>query len=196
LAGGAASALQFTGSNLARQMDEDKQGLANTSLLKAGAAAIPQAALDIVGFKMLPVVRGIFGKAGIELSEEAAKEVATRGLLATAGQYALQTGKIMGAEGATEAGQQVLERLQAGLNIADADARQEYFDNFIGGAVLGGAFAIPGQAVEKYISRKPTGKEPEKDLNKIGKMHTKNKMSWILLQLTQPLIPLLILVKM
>lgn len=160
LAGGATSALQFTGTNLARQMDENKQTLGDTSLLKAGAAAVPQAALEIVGFKYLPLVRNIFSKAGMELSETAAEEVVKRGILANAGQYALNTGKIMGVEGATEAGQQFLERLQAGLTIADPAARQEYLESFVGGAVLGGAFAIPGQAIEKLVTKKPVT-EPE-----------------------------------
>lgn len=162
LTGGAASALQFTGTNLARQMDENKQALHDTSLLKAGAAAVPQAALDIVGFKAMPLVRGIFSKAGIELSEQAAEEAVKRGILAQAGNYAMQTGKVMGVEGATEAGQQFLERLQAGLNVADPAARQEYLESFVGGAALGGVFAVPGQVAEKLLAKKPETKEPEK----------------------------------
>ena len=164
LIGGGASALQFTGTNLARQMDENKQTLHDTSLLKAGAAAVPQAALDIVGFKAMPLVRGIFGKAGIELSEQAAEEVAKRGILAQAGKYALNTGKVMGVEGATEAGQQFFERLQAGLSIADPAARQEYLESFIGGAALGGVFAVPGQAIEKVMAKKPETKVPQKEI--------------------------------
>lgn len=156
LATGATSALQFTGSDLARQMEANQQSLADTSLLKAGAAAIPQAALDVVGLKMIPGVRQIFNKAGLELSEKAAEEVAKKNLLATAGSYAKATGKAAGAEGATEAAQQVLERLQAGLNIADEEARREYFESFVGGAVLGGAFAIPGKAFESMAAK---GKE-------------------------------------
>ena len=156
LATGATSALQFTGSDLARQMEANQQSLADTSLLKAGAAAIPQAALDVIGFKMIPGVRQIFNKAGLELSEQAAAEVAKKNLLATAGSYAKATGKAAGVEGATEAAQQVLERLQAGLNIADEEARREYFESFVGGAVLGGAFAIPGKAFERAAAK---GKE-------------------------------------
>lgn len=158
---GTASALQFTGTNLARQMDENNETLQDTSLRKAGAAAIPQAALDVVGFRMIPGIRRIFGKAGKEITEEAALEAAKRGILAKAGQYSLNTGKIMGVEGATEAGQQFLERLQAGLSVTDSAARDEYLQSFIGGAVLGGAFSIPGQAVEKVLDKRAARKQEQ-----------------------------------
>ena len=49
----AISALQFTGSNLQRQMEDNKK-LADTSLLSAGLTAIPQAALDQIGFRFIP----------------------------------------------------------------------------------------------------------------------------------------------
>ena len=154
LVAGAVSAVQFTGSNLSRDVAEG-QTLKEASLLKAGAASIPQAALDVVGLKMLPGIRQIFTKAGVEVSEKALEEVAKKGLLEQAGYYTLQTGKTMTGEGLTEAGQAVFERLQAGLNIADEDARKEYFENFVGGAILGGAFSVPGHAYEAIKGKKP-----------------------------------------
>jgi len=160
LAAGAIGAAQFTGSNLSRQVQEGKT-LEEASLLKAGAAAIPQAALDVFGMHMLPGIRGIFSQAGVKASDKALEEVAKKGILEQAGYYAKQTGKTMTAEGLNEAGQQFFERLQAGLNIADEDARKEYYDNFIGGAVLGGAFSVPGHAYEAIKARKPGEKPPE-----------------------------------
>ena len=160
LAAGAIGAAQFTGSNLSRQVQEGKT-LEEASLLKAGAAAIPQAALDVFGLHMLPGIRGIFSQAGVKASDKALEEVAKKGILEQAGYYAKQTGKTMTAEGLNEAGQQFFERLQAGLNIADEDARKEYYDNFIGGAVLGGAFSVPGHAYEAIKARKPGEKPPE-----------------------------------
>ena len=160
LAAGAIGAAQFTGSNLSRQVQEGKT-LEEASLLKAGAAAIPQAALDVFGMHMLPGIRGIFSQAGVKASDKALEEVAKKGILEQAGYYAKQTGKTMTAEGLNEAGQQFFERLQAGLNIADEDARKEYYDNFIGGAVLGGAFSVPGHAYEAIKARKPEEKPPE-----------------------------------
>jgi hypothetical protein len=71
-----------------------------------------------------------------------------QGIFRTVGQYVAGGAKISGIEGATEAGQQVFELLQAGLNIADKQARDEYFDSFIGGAALGAIvspFGVRGQ---------------------------------------------------
>jgi hypothetical protein len=140
---GLASAAQFTGSNLARQMDTGKK-LGETDIGAAAVAALPQAALDTISLRMIPGMGKLFEKAGLNISEEAAKNLAKEGLKKTVADYALSTGKTMGVEGLTEAGQQVFERMQAGLNITDPDARKEYFDNFIGGAVLGGILAPRG----------------------------------------------------
>jgi len=152
LTGAGISYGQFVGSNLGRQVDEGKS-LEEASLLKAGAAAIPQTALDVVGFKFIPGIRNIFAKAGLDVSKDIAEDVVKKSLLKTAGEYTLKTGKVMGVEGLTESGQQIFERLQAGLNLTDPQARKEYFENFIGGAVLGGALAIPGHAYEKVKTK-------------------------------------------
>lgn len=138
-AAGLASATQFLGSNLSRQLEE---GVAPEKLQvgKAAAAAVPQAALDVIGLKYVPGLRMLFGKAGIGLTDEAAKSIV--------GKYIVPAIKTAGVEGGTEAGQALFERLQAGLNITDPEARKEYFDNFLGGAVLGGALAVPGAALE------------------------------------------------
>ena len=161
-AAGLTSAVQFTGTNLARQLDEVKRtnpnaGLEQTDLGNAVAAAIPQTALDIVGMKAIPLVRGLFKSVGKEVTEQQAKNFAEQGFRRTLADYSLATGKAAGVEGATETGQQFLERLQAGLNIADADARKEYVESFIGGAVLGGALSPAG----RYIERRREAKTPE-----------------------------------
>jgi len=156
-AAGLASATQFTGSNLRRQMDTGKS-IGETDLGNAALAAVPQAALDTLSFRMMPAIRRLFGAAGKELSEEAAKQIASKSIKDAAADYALTTGKVMGVEGLTETGQQVLERLQAGLNIADPEARDEYFESFVGGAVLGGVLAPPG----RYLERKGITEEQEK----------------------------------
>lgn len=153
LTAGLVSATQFTGSNLARQTDNEKKTLAEASLLNAGAAAIPQALLDVTGLKYIPGIRRVFGEAGVKVADDVAENLVKKSILAKAGSVALQTGKTMGVEGATEAAQQLFERLQAGLSITDADARKEYYDNFIGGAVLGGALAGPGIGLENMIDK-------------------------------------------
>jgi len=142
------SALQFAGSNLSRQVDTGVS-LADTNLAAAAGTAIPQALLDSFALGLIPGVRKLAGVAGEKLTVEQAKAIAKQGLGKTLQDYALTTGKVMGAEGLTEAGQQVLERLQAGLKLDDEEARQEYFDSFLGGAVLGGVLAPAGRYVER-----------------------------------------------
>jgi hypothetical protein len=147
-AAGAASATQFTGSNLRRQMEEGK-ALGETELAPAFAAALPQAALDMVSFRMIPGIRQLFTTAGKEIAPAAAKRIAEQGVKEIAKDYTLATGRAMTAEGLTEAGQQVLERMQAGLSLTDEKARGEYLDSLIGGAVLGGALSPAGRYVER-----------------------------------------------
>lgn len=157
-AAGLTSAAQFTGSNLSRQIEEGKK-LGETDLAAASLAAVPQAALDMLSFKMMPGIRRIFAAAGKEIPEEVAKKIADQSTKEILKDYAVATGKAMGTEGLTEAGQQVLERLQAGLNITDQQARDEYFESFIGGAVLGGTLSPAG----RYIERSSTGAKEERE---------------------------------
>lgn len=147
-AAGAVSAAQFTGSNLSRQQQEGKT-LEGTDLQSAALAALPQAALDMVGLRMIPGIRGIFKAAGKEMSEEAAARLAQQTIRQKATDYAKATGKAMTAEGTTEAVQQVFERLQAGLKVGGPEATQEYMDSFIGGAVLGGVISPAGRYMER-----------------------------------------------
>lgn len=145
---GLASLGQFTGSNLARQMETGKT-LEETDLGAAAAAAVPQAALDVVSFRSIPLIRNLFKSVGKELTEAEAKAIAEQGFKRTAADYAMSGAKTATIEGATEAGQQFFERLQAGLSIDDKEARKEYVDNFIGGAVLGGAISPIGRFFER-----------------------------------------------
>jgi hypothetical protein len=138
-AAGAASAAQFTGSNLSRQLEEGVRPEA-LELGKAATAAVPQAALDVIGLRYIPGIRNLLGRAGMQVGEQEAKGIVNK--------YIVPAFKTAGVEGGTEAAQQVFERLQAGLAINDAEARKEYFDNFLGGAVLGGAISIPGTMLE------------------------------------------------
>jgi hypothetical protein len=147
-AAGLASGAQFTGTNLLRQMETGKS-IGETDLGNAAIAAVPQAAFDTLSLRMMPFIRNIFGQVGKDLTEEAALEVAKKTLKDGAADYALATGKTMGVEGLTETAQQALERLQAGLTMDDAEARDEYLQSFIGGAVLGGVLAPPGRYLER-----------------------------------------------
>lgn len=156
-----AGALQYTGTNIGRQMETGK-ALKDTDLVAAGAAAIPQAALDTLSLRMIPGIGRIFGAAGKTITPEMAKQIAEQGMLKTAGAFAVQGVKTAGIEGTTEVAQQFLERLQAGLDISDPAARDEYFESFIGGAVLGGTLSVPGTAYERSKT-KAEGRRLEKE---------------------------------
>ena len=160
IAGFAANVGQFTGTNLGRQVDEGKS-LNDANLATAAAAAVPQSILDIASDHMIPGVKNIFGRAGIKLGDKEAAAVAKqqlansipKGKIATAIEYGGKAAQTAAIEGLNEAGQQVFERLQAGLDLTDPQARQEYFDNFIGGAVLGGAISVPGHYYDKNVEQ-------------------------------------------
>lgn len=156
LSAGLASATQFTGTNIQRQLERGVEGK-DLEVAKAAAAAIPQAALDTLSLRMVPGLGRIFGKAGIEMTEAELNQVARHGIVSSVADKVKQYGpnmlKTAGTEGLTESAQQVLERAQAGLNIGDEEARKEYFDSFIGGALLGGTLAVPGTAIERGRAR-------------------------------------------
>jgi hypothetical protein len=152
LGAGLASTGQFTGSNLARQMDTGKS-LEETSLGSAVGAAVPQALIDTAAMALIPGIGKLFGSVGSKLTTEQAKAIASQTLGKTVLDYTAKTGITAGREGVTEATQQLLERLQAGLAIADPEARKEYVDSFVGGAVLGGAIAPVGRAFERSGAR-------------------------------------------
>jgi hypothetical protein len=132
LAGAAVPSLfQQFGGNVERQAAEQK---ARGEEIKidtgaAGAAAVPQAALDVAGTliplggRLVSKLTGIPEKALVGRSAAEATKLADERLLAT-----LAKGTAVGAlaEIPTEITQQMLERAQAGLSLSDADALKEY----------------------------------------------------------------------
>lgn len=163
-AAGVASAGQFTGSNISRQLEEGRSAK-DVNVTNAVLSAIPQAALDTVALRFIPGLRNILGAAGRELTEQQAAAIVRNGIVGTTADAVKKYGpavlKTSGVEGLTESAQQVLERAQAGLNITDEKAREEYFDSFIGGAVLGGTVAVPGRAIERGAAQKKYAAEAE-----------------------------------
>ena len=126
--GGAAipSLVSQFGGNIERQAKEG----APIDVGAAGAAAVPQAALDVAG-TFVPFGRTLVGKAlgaGVEKAlargaSEAAEKIAQESL-----KKALVKGTLIGgaAEIPTEIAQQMLERAQAGLSLTSQDALSEY----------------------------------------------------------------------
>lgn len=121
------SFLQQFGGNVVRQQ-EATPGQVNAG--NAALAAVPQAGLDAVG-TLVPLGKTVVGKLlGPQVEaflakggSQAAEKLARESLKAT-----LAKGTAVGvmAEVPTEVAQQMLERLQAGLSLTDADALDEY----------------------------------------------------------------------
>lgn len=162
LGAGAVSTGQFTGSNLGAQLGTGKT-LEQASGAAALGAAVPQALIDTAAMALIPGIGKLFGSVGSKLTTEQARAIANQTLGKTVMDYTLKTGATAGREGVTEATQQVLERLQAGLNITDEDARKEYIDSFIGGAVLGGTLAPAGRYIERSGAKTQAAKADRED---------------------------------
>jgi hypothetical protein len=79
--------------------------------------------------------------------------------------FAVQLGWVLAqlTEGLTEAGQQLIERYQAGLDISSDEAIEEYLSSAAAGAVLGGGIGGLGGALSKS-SAKIKQEQLERDL--------------------------------
>lgn len=165
-AAGLASLGQFVGTNLDRSMEENQTSLENTSGSKALAAAIPQAALDVVGFRFIPGIGKLFGAAGQKVTTETAKQMAQQTAKQIAAEYAKKTGQAMTVEGLTETMQQVLERAQAGISTVSPEARGEYIQSFFGGALLAGTLSPAGRFVERGSEKRQSLKMAEDEEKK------------------------------
>ena len=148
LGAGSVSGLQYIGSNLDRTIGTGKT-LDEASGTKAVLAAIPQAALDIIGLRFIPGIGKLFGATGQRVTSDTARQYAEQTARQIAGAYAKSTGRAMTVGGLTEAMQQTLERAQADLSVTDPEARSEQLESFFGGAFLGGVLGGPGTFVQR-----------------------------------------------
>lgn len=145
----APSFVQQLGGNVTRQQETTPGQI---SVGNAAMAAAPQAALDAAG-TFIPMGKTIVGKLlGPEAAkylvrggEQAAEKLAKETLLKTVGK-GLAVGAA--AEIPTEVAQQMLERLQAGLPLTDADAMREYGETAYQTGLL-----APIGAAGRYVDR-------------------------------------------
>jgi len=161
------SFIQSLGSDVERQASEQlKQGApVDVDILKATGAAVPQGLLDVASFRLglgKTAIAKIIGKSEKEIAEMSSKSLekelsglAKEGVLKTVGKGTVRG---IAAEVPTEIGQQVLERWQAGLPLADEDALKEYGETAYGVALLGpfgaaGRFSEKGQARQELARR-------------------------------------------
>ena len=122
---------QMFGSNIERQAAEQEKEGKPISINRgaAGAAALPQAALDVVsqyiplGSKLVSKLVGIPEAAFVSKSAAQVQKLADERLYAT---LAKGLGVGVMAEVPTEVAQQMLERAQAGLSLTSPDALKEY----------------------------------------------------------------------
>lgn len=129
---------QLFGSNIQRQEGEVAAGdLAGVDVPKAALTAIGQTALEAASNVLL------VGQAGKGLG---------RALLTN-----------IPAEAATEVGQQVLERKQAGLELDSEDAYREYLDAGVAGGTLGGIFGAAGSVGGRQRGEPTPPPAPDED---------------------------------
>ena len=168
---------QFVGSNIERQMGTGKT-LEETSLSKALPAAAFQGALDQIGLRYFPFVKNLFKAGGKEITDEAAKQIVQKSLARRVGDKVWDVHKGMWVEGGTEAGQQFVERLQAGLDLTSPQAMQEYFDSFIGGSVLAGSMGVSGTVIEGIANKViPEQKQKEAEIEAAPDITTEKRPS-------------------
>jgi hypothetical protein len=177
LAGAALPSLvQQFGGNVERQAKEQTERGEPLSIDTgaAGAAAVPQAALDVAGSfipfggKLITKLTGIptsalFGKSAAQAAKMADERLLTTLAKGTA------TGAL--AEIPTEITQQMLERAQAGLSLSDADAMREYGETAYQVGLLAplgaaGRFSEKSAARQQVAETPPT--PPTEELLRIG----------------------------
>ena len=166
--------LNFITNNMSRQAQENQVRInageepEEASLVKATAAAIPQAAADyfVVGkvFKPIGKLIGLQGyKVAGDTAQEIAKKAAKTAEDGIAKKLTIGAGKGVAAEVPQELSQTVLERAQAGLSLTDESARKEYFETTVGAAVLGAPIGVTSSLIGQIQQREtpPTDQDPE-----------------------------------
>ena len=146
----APSLVQYTGTGLARQVEEQEAAKARgetpqeLSVGKAALASIPATVLD--RFALGKTFKGtglgkLFGEEGKDAVESIARKVVDTGADPSKFKSILAGGgRGIAAEIPNEVGQQILERAQAGLSLTNDDAIREYKEAAFGATLLGGPF--------------------------------------------------------
>jgi hypothetical protein len=168
------SYFEQAGANIERQAQEQQAKGEPISVDKGAAysAAVPQAALDVVGDRLaFGRILGIPAKA---MGTEAAEAIAQRGLMRTLAGGAAKTTL---SEVPTEVTQQMFERLQAGLPLTSDDALTEYRQTAFQTAMLaplGGAEGVVGrsQARDVVAADKQRQDELNRQLTEQGRAET------------------------
>jgi len=148
------SLMQLYGSNLQRQAEEK---VPEISRAKALGTAVPGAAAEVAS-TFIPLGRNLIGKL---LGPQAEKALArgTNESIEAAAKEGIATSLAKGAgvgvlaEIPTEVGQQMLERLQAGLPLTTPDALAEYGEAAYGAGLVGAPFGAAARGLGRPAAR-------------------------------------------
>lgn len=150
----APSLMQLYGSNLQRQAEEK---VPEISRAKALGTAVPGAAAGVAS-TFIPLGRNLIGKLLGPQAEKALARGTNEGIEAAAKEgiaTSLAKGAGVGAlvEIPTEVGQQMLERLQAGLPLTTPDALAEYGEAVYGAVLVGAPFGATARGLGRPAAR-------------------------------------------
>jgi len=157
---GAALLPQFFGSNVERQVEAAQEAGKDIKVDRTAAlgAAVAQAGMEGVGGAFAVGKRAlgtILGKdlikAGGAKAEQELLAAANRSIASTLGRGAVRGAA---AEMPVELAQQILERAQAGLSVADKDAISEYGDTLYQTALMAGPIGSAGAAYTRAGAKK------------------------------------------
>lgn len=156
LGAGAAMLPQFFGSNVERQAAEqmEKGEPIKIDRTKAGIAAAGQAALEGAGSAFTlgkGVVKGILGVAddAALTTAKAAQQLEATARRSLTGTVARGAGRGVVSEMPVEVAQQVIERVQAGLELTSPEALQEYGEAAYQAGLVGGPLGGAGNVVSR-----------------------------------------------
>ena len=140
--------------NLARQGSYVPQ----TDVGAAAIATFGKTALDLIGLKTMKLhqymgLRSSDDEIRRLAEKQAAEELSAKAGMGMADSMKYGLTRAAPVEGATETGQDVLDRWQAGQSLTDQDALDSYVESFAGGALGGKAFGTLGHQLEVNQAR-------------------------------------------
>ena len=156
IVGGAVAGLPtFFGMNVERQIQENNiTDPDEIESLKAASAAALQGSLEgliLPALNLIPGAKRMASRKVSELVMGGVEKLTAKGMAGRVSKFAAIGG---GTEAATEFGQQMLERAQAGLDVTDPAALKEYVEAAVLGGLLGVGFGGVGGGVSVLRTKK------------------------------------------
>ena len=153
--------------NIANQMLAAAGQTALETLVPAAVArSLPRGATGLGNKRLTDAIADAGKSAGVRnASNTAAAQTALQAVKTSSGARAAKIGATMGAEGATEFGQSLIERAAAGetIDLSNQEAFDEAIESFVAGMVGGSLFGATGQAIDYSKERKSEKDRIEKE---------------------------------